>query len=80
MEEKTAKNEYLDIPIWYLEYSPSQKCFHVDSIDQILQNNRDAAMSGRRTDWIIIAGPTDHDNAFLAIKTWVKKVPYRPVI
>ena len=68
--------DYVNSKIWFLEYSPKQKCFHVDSIDRILAHNRDGCLRGNPADYFIIDGPYDHDGAFRSIHKWINRLPY----
>jgi hypothetical protein len=67
--------EDMDKPVWFLEWSPDQKCFHVDSLNAILNSNRWIAKNkspGKAPGYIIIAGPMLHDEAFYAIREFEK--------
>ena len=76
---KTSK-AYFDQKLWYLEYSPEQKCFHVDTMDRIIENNVYGCLRGDPADYYIISGPHPHDDAFKAIKYWLSKLPYEDPI
>lgn len=37
-----------------LEYSPTQKCFHYDQISDMINNNLEACIGERRSDYICV--------------------------
>lgn len=49
--------------IWVVEYSVSQKCFHVDKLDVTVKSNFDDAKRGLSTDYIPVAVCRSHDAA-----------------
>ena len=53
---------------YYLEYSPIQKSFHIDTMERIQTTNRDTLVRGvaKETGYIIIAGPDTMENILTA--------------
>mgnify|MGYP003393001959 CR=1 FL=1 len=50
------------MPKWYLEFSPSQNCFHIDTMENIQEDNLNNLMRGVHPGYVIIAGPSPHKN------------------
>lgn len=38
--------------IWVVEYSPSQNCFHVDTLDRVLETNRRTVKDGNAPGYV----------------------------
>ena len=68
----------VDLPVWFLEFSPDQNNFHVDSLNRILMHNRNACKSGKSPGYLIIAGPMTHEAAFTAIKSFKYLIEKEP--
>ena len=59
-----------ELPIWFLEYSVLQNCFHIDTLDRILYWNRDMAIRGVCTGYVVLEGPIMWEELKVAIKKW----------
>ena len=49
--------------IWIVEYSRSQRCFHVETLDETVKANLYIAERGSNTDYIPVAVCRSHDAA-----------------
>ena len=58
------------LPIWFLEYSILQNCFHIDTIDRITHWNKDMAVRGSSTGYTILEGPMMYSDIIVALKRW----------
>lgn len=67
---------YIDInpdEVYFLEYSVSQSCFHVDTLSKIIEMNRGICETKRATGYIIIDGPfREYEDAMKAIHKFPK--------
>jgi len=43
--------------VYFLEYSMKQKQFHISKISRIVENNLNAIMNERASDWLVISPP-----------------------
>lgn len=65
---------------WFLEYSVQQNCFHIDTLDRILEANIDMCTRRVCTGYIIVAGPMVYDDLGMHMKRferagwWMKDV------
>ena len=55
--------------IYFLEFSTSQNCFHVDDLASILLANNDLCNRNTSTGYVVIDGPFEaYEGAMMAIK------------
>ena len=52
--------------IWVCEYSPTQGCFHIDTLEKTLEVNRQGVASGLAADYLLlhIAQSSEEVHAF----------------
>ncbi len=76
-EDKKAYEERLKNEVCFLEYSVTQDCFHVDTLDRILRFNLSNCQVGysasdtkhhKLIDFVIIYGPSSYDDCLQAIR------------
>jgi|WetSurMetagenome_2_1015567.scaffolds.fasta_scaffold813062_2 hypothetical protein len=60
----------MDQKVWFLEYSTYQKCFHIDTLDEILYKNRDTCRRGVCPGYVIIDGPMVYNDLYDSMKKW----------
>lgn len=63
-----------DQKVWFLEYSTTQKCFHVDDLENILLTNRDTSRRGICLGYVIIDGPMLYKDLFNSMKKWCREL------
>ena len=49
--------------MWVVEYSPSQKAWHIHEAEEAAQKNLEMAMSGQWSDWIVVGTAGDGSKA-----------------
>lgn len=59
---------------WVLEYSPSQKAFHVETVNEAIGRNISNMFKGRQTDYGIIGLFADEGNAEAACELMKQKL------
>lgn len=55
---------------WVCEWSTVQGCFHVDTLDRILELNRDAALRGETTSFVPLAVSLSSEDAHAFAEHW----------
>lgn len=56
--------------IWVCEYSPKQKAFHIDTLDRILEINRQTAAQGLEPGYLILCIASDSEAAHAFAREW----------
>ena len=56
--------------IWVCEYSPTQGCFHIDTLDKTLAVNRQGVASGHAADYILLYVAQSSEEALSFAKRW----------
>lgn len=59
---------------YVLEWSQSQKCFHIETLEEAMEGNREAFKANRQSDFIIIFANRTHAEAQKIAET-LKRVP-----
>lgn len=61
--------------IWTVEYSPSQKVFHVDTLDKVLEVNRRTVAQGIAPGFVPLHVAATHEEAHDFIAQWIREHP-----
>ena len=56
--------------IWACEYSLKQKSFHIDTLDRILEANRQAVVQGEEHGYVILCVATSCNAAHAFAREW----------
>ena len=56
--------------IWVCEYSPKQKAFHIDTLDRILEINRQTAAQGLEPGYLILCIAATSEDAHAFAEKW----------
>ncbi len=56
--------------IWVCEYSPKQKAFHIDTVDRVLEINRQTAAQGLETGYTILCMTATSEDAHIFAEKW----------
>ena len=56
--------------IWACEYSLKQKSFHIDTLDRILEANRQAVVRGEEPGYVVLCIAADCNAAHAFAREW----------
>ena len=56
--------------IWACEYSLKQKSFHIDTLDRVLEANRQAVVQGEAPGYVILCVAADCNAAHAFAREW----------
>ena len=56
--------------IWTCEYSPTQGCFHIDTLERAIAINRQGVASGHAADYIMLHVAQSSEEALAFAKRW----------
>lgn len=60
--------------IWCCEFSPIQNAFHVDTLDRVLEINRQTAAEGKSPGFVILALAASSEEAHALCESWRREV------
>ena len=56
--------------IWVCEYSLKQNAFHIDTLDRVLEANRQAVVQGEEPGYVILCIAADSEAAHAFTRKW----------
>ena len=56
--------------IWACEYSLKQKSFHIDTLDRVLEANRQAVVQGKEPGYVVLCIAADCNAAHAFAREW----------
>ena len=62
--------EYMSTDIWVCEYSQTQNCFHIDTLDRTIAINRQGVACGQAADYILLHVARSSEEALAFAKQW----------
>lgn len=56
--------------VWVCEYSPKQRAFHVDTLERVLETNRQTAAQGLVPGYVILCVAATREDAHAFVAKW----------
>lgn len=63
--------------IWACEFSPAQGCFHIDTLERILEANRQAVARGEAPGFVPLALFSSSEKAHAFSERWRRDHPWK---